>query len=191
MKTYSAPTLAALASGELAIVQLVRMAFPSGEVAVNNSNWTFVWGGITYLGAPGLGTVNQVSDKPGEVQGMTLELDGGDPVRISLALDNADEVQGTALTIRTAIIETANYTILDAPVDWAGKCDTMGISEDGETASVRVTAESGAVDLLRGNPATYSDADQQADYAGDLAFAFVVDQVDKPIVWPAKEFYYK
>ena len=42
------------------------------------------------------------------------------------------------------------------------------ISKDGETAIVSASAESKAVDLLSGNPATYSDADQRAAYSGDL-----------------------
>lgn len=191
MKSYSSATLAALASGHVAIVRLVHLAFSSGAVALNISNWDLVWLGVTYKGAYGLGSVSQISDKPGEVQGITLQLSAGDPARIALALDEAHSVQGTVVTLRTAIIETTNYTIVDAPIDWVGQCDTMSISESGTTAEVGVTAESRAVDLLRGNPSTYSDADQQALFAGDRAFEYVVSQSDKPIIWPAREFYFK
>lgn len=191
MKSYSSATLAALASGHVAIVRLVHMAFSSGAVALNVSNWDLLWLGVTYKGAYGLGAVSQINDKPGEVQGITLKLSAGDPARIALALDAADIVQGTVVTLRTAIIETASYTILDAPIDWVGKCDTMAISESGTTAEVGVTAESRAVDLLRGNPSTYTDADQQALFAGDRAFEYVVSQSDKPIIWPAREFFFK
>ena len=191
MKSYSASTLAALASGHVAIVQLVHLAFSSGVVALNVSNWDLLWLGVTYKGAYGLGAVSQINDKPGEVQGLTLKLNGGDSARIALALDGGAVVQGAPVTIRTAIIETVNYTILDAPIDWAGQCDTMVISESGSTAEIGVTAESRAVDLLRGNPSTYTDADQQALFAGDRAFEYVVSQSDKPIVWPAREFFFK
>ncbi len=191
MKSYSSATLAALASGHVAIVRLVHMAFASGAVALNVSNWDLVWLGVTYKGAYGLGSVSQINDKPGEVQGITLQLSAGDPARIALALDEAHSVQGTVVTLRTAIIETTNYTIVDAPIDWVGQCDTMSISESGTTAEVGVTAESRAVDLLRGNPSTYSDADQQALFAGDRAFEYVVSQSDKPIIWPAREFFFK
>ena len=191
MKSYSAATLSALASGHVAIVQLVHLAFSSGVVALNVSNWDLLWLGVTYKGAYGLGAVSQINDKPGEVQGLTLKLNGGDSARIALALDASDIVQGSPVTIRTAIIETANYTILDAPIDWVGQCNTMVISESGSTAEIGVTAESRAVDLLRGNPSTYTDADQQALFAGDRAFEYVVSQSDKPIVWPAREFFFR
>jgi hypothetical protein len=114
-----------------------------------------------FFGAYGLGAVSDILDKPGEVQGLTFEL-FGDGAAIALALDDADIVQGTPVTLRTAIIETNTYTILDAPVDWLGTLDTMVIVEDGQQASIRVTAESKAVNLLRGTPQFYNDADQRA-----------------------------
>lgn len=191
MKTYSVATLAALSSGSLALVQLVHMAFPGGVIAINTSNWTLSWESVSYTGAYGLGTVSPIVDKPGEVQGITLTLNGGDPLKIALALDSADEVQGTVVTIRTALIETTGYTILDAPIEWVGKCDTMSIGEDGETAEISVTVESGAVDLMRGNARTYSDASLQDDYPGDLAFTYVVSQIDKPIIWPSRGYFLK
>lgn len=191
MRLLSTAVQNQLASGDVVLVQLVSIAFPGGVVALNMSNWNLLWDGVTYLGAAGLGTISAVTDKPGEVQGITMELNGGDPLRIALALDSADEVQGSVVTIRTAIMSSTTYTILDAPIDWIGKCDTMTIVEDGASASIAVTVESSAMDLLRGNPSTYSDADQQAVYPGDLAFNLVVSQVDKPVVWPAKEYYFK
>lgn len=191
MKSYPAAVLAALASNQVALVRLVHIAFPSGVVALNASNWTFTWLGVSYVGAAGLGAISEIKDGPGEVQGVTLKLNAGDSARISLALDAAYIVQGSLVTLRTAIIETTNYTILDAPIDWVGSCDTMSISEDGSTSEIGVTTESRAVDLLRGNPSTYSDADQQAMFSGDRAFEYVVSQADKPIVWPAREFFFK
>ncbi|MDO8778107.1 MAG: hypothetical protein Q7K57_57195 [Burkholderiaceae bacterium] len=189
MKTHSAPVLAALAAGSVAIVQLVHLAFAT-PIALNLSTWDLAWGGVTYKGAYGLGAISGVTDKPGEVQGITLEL-FGEAAMIALALDDADLVQGVTCTIRTAIIETATYTILDAPVEWVGTLDTMSIAEDGQQASIRVSAESKAVDILRGTPQFYNDTDQRAINAADGSFAYVVDQLDKPIVWPAKAYFYQ
>ena len=191
MKTLAAPVLAAIAGGSVALVQLVRIQFTSGDVLLNASNWDLAWDSLTYQGAYGLGSISPVTDQPGQVQGITMSLDGGDPLRIALALDSADEVQGAVVTLRTALVETSTYTILDAPIDWLGKCDTMGISEDGQSAAVSVSAESKAVDLLRGTPSTYSDADQQAAFSGDLAFQYFVSQIDQPVVWPSREYFLK
>jgi hypothetical protein len=190
MRSLAAPTLAALAQPSVPLVQLIHLAFPSGAIALNSSTWTLEWAGVTYLGAYGLGTVSTIEDGPGEVRGLQFRLSGVAAQQISLALDGADEWQGVPVTVRTAILN-ADYQVVDAPVDWTGYGDTMGISEDGGTAVVEATAESSAVDLLRGNPSTYSDADQRAKYPADRAFEYVVDQADQPVVWPAKSWFYK
>lgn len=189
MKTFPPEVLAALASGQVGLAALIEMDFPGTPVRLNTTNYDLTWGGHEYKGAYGLGQISAVTDKPGEVQGITLELHGADDARISLALDEADAVQGTRLTIRTAIIDLETFTILDAPIDWAGSLDTMAVAEDGDTAAISVTAESRAVDLLRGNVLMYTDADQRAINPADGAFSYVVDQIDKPVIWPAKAFF--
>lgn len=191
MKTYSASVLAALSAGHVVVVQLVELQFPSGTVALNTSNWNLVWGGVTYLGAYGLGSVSPIKDSPGEIQGISFTLSAGDSSSIALALDDAAQLQGTPAIIRTAILDTTTMQILDAPIDWAGTLDTMSIEEDNNQATISATAESAAVDLLRGNLSTYSDADQQALFPGDVAFEYVVSQVDQPVVWPAREYFFQ
>lgn len=191
MRSFAAPVTALLASGQVVIVQLVLFQFPAGDVALNASNWDLGWSAVTYKGAYGLGAVSQVKDQPGEIQGITLELISSDTTSIALALDDANAVQGAPVIIRTALMDPSTYQILDAPIDWRGTCDRMSIGEDGETCSITVSAESSAVQLLRGNSSTYTDADQQALYPGDRAFELVVDQADKRDVWPSKEWFQK
>lgn len=191
MKTITAPAIAAIATGRIGIVQLIHLAFSTTPVSLNMSTWDFVYGGITYKGAYGLGTVSAIADKPGEVAGLQFELAAGSSGVISLALDDADIVQGTAVTVRTAIIDMDTRQILDAPIEWIGTLDTMSIGEDGTQAVVRCTAESKAVDLLRGTPMVYGDADQRTVNAADGSMRFIIDQIDKPVIWPQKSFFYQ
>lgn len=191
MRTFSGAVTTALGSPALGLVQLVRMGFTPTPVVLNTSTWNIAFGGDTYLGAAGLGSISAVTDKPGAVQGVTFELAAGASSVISLALDAAGTVQGTPCTIRTAIIDAATGAVLDAPLEWAGTLDTMTIAEDTEGAVVRVTAESKAVDLLRGKPSFYADQDQVLINATDRSFRYVTDQIDKPIVWPARSFFYR
>lgn len=163
---------------------IVSAYTPTASTALNEP-------GVVYKGAYGLGSISAVQDKPGEISGITLELAAGSPSVIALALDDADEVQGTLCTVRTAIIDTTTYQILDAPVEWAGTLDTMAIGEDGTTAIVSVSAESKAVDLLRGTPSMYVDEEQTLINPTDRAFKYVVDQADKPLIWPSRGYYQK
>ena len=187
---YVAGSNYAFSLASVALVQLVYFGFAS-PLALNTSTWDISYGGVTYKGAYGLGSISAINDKPGEVQGLTLDLAGGPSSNISLALDGSGAVPGTPLVIRTAVFDTASYTVIDAPIEWTGTLDTMTISEDGNTAVVRVSAESRAVDLLRGNAWQYSDEDQTAVLSSDRSFRYVIDQIDKRIVWPTREFFYK
>jgi hypothetical protein len=191
VKSLTAPVLAALSSAHAVLVTLVKLEFPGGTIALNSSNWTLSYGGTDYLGAAGLGAHSAIADKPGEIAGVQLEIQRVDSTYITLALDDADQVQGSPVTISTAILDSSTYAILHVETDWTGYADTMSIEEDGETCSIVLTAESKAVDLLRGNPLVYNDADQQSLVDGDRIFEYVVGDSDKPVVWPTREFYFR
>jgi hypothetical protein len=188
MKAFSADTIAALGASELWVAQMLVMQFSTGLVTINSSNRDIDYAGATYKGAAGLGTISPIDDSPGEIKGLQLEMSGVPTEYLALALADSTVVQGAILVIRLAIINAAGV-VLDAPIDWIGRLDTMSISEDGETCSIAVTAESAAVDLLRGNALTTSDADQRFLYPGDLAFQYVIAQDGVPIVWPTKQYY--
>jgi hypothetical protein len=188
MRTVTGLALAALAGAELEIAQLLYMQFPSVVVALNSSNYDIDYGGVTYRGAAGLGTIAEIEDSPGEIKGIQLQMSGIPTEYLTLALSDATVVQGAILVIRLAIIDQAG-TVLDAPLDWIGTVDTMPIEEDGETCAISITAESSAVDFLRGNALTTSDPDQRFLYPGDLAFQYVVPQAEVQIVWPTKQYY--
>ncbi|WP_435459751.1 hypothetical protein [Variovorax sp. ZT5P30] len=187
MRSLPAPAVAALAAPELTIVQLIYFQFAGLPIALNSSNSPIDFGGVTYLGAAGLGSVSPIDDGPDEVRGLQLTMSGVSTEAIALALADSSIVQGAPLTIRLAIMDGG--TVLDAPIDWDGRVDTLSIEEDGDTCTITVTAESSAVDLLRGNALTTSNADQQYLYPGDRAFEFVVSQANVPIVWPTKQYY--
>jgi len=187
VRSLGAPTIAAFGAAMVPLVQLVHLGFAS-PIALNSSNLTLVWDSVTYVGAGALGAVNVIEDSPGEVKGLSFQLIGVDSTYISLALDDSAVVQGTPVIIRTAVLNSS-YQVVDAPIEWEGRLDTMSIEEDGETCTISVTAESSAVDLLRGVALTYSHADQLSLHAGDLAFQYVVSQANTPVVWPTKEWF--
>lgn len=194
MRSLAGTTVTALSGSHVVIAQLVLLGFSANggtDVALNSSNMDLLWGGVTYRGAYGLGSVAPMKDAPGEIQGLQFQISGAAAAAISLALDGADQWQGAPVTIRTAVLDPASYAVLDAPVEWTGRGDTLSIQEDGQTCSIVATAESTAVDLLGGSALTYSDGDQQALYSGDLAFAYVVSQAGKPVIWPAREYFFK
>ena len=189
MKSLSPTFAAALASGAPQVAQLVAMYFSGGTVALNSMNRPLDFGGLTYRGAAGLGEISQIDDSAGsEVKGLQLTMSGLSSEMLALALADATVVQGVRLVIRLALVGADGF-VIDAPVDWDGYLDTMSIDADGDNCTISVTAESSAVDLLRGNAMTTSNADQQALYPGDRAFEYIVSQDGVPVVWPTKQYY--
>jgi hypothetical protein len=190
MRDLSPAAAAALSERTVKLVQLVLLDFASGAIGFNSSNWDLSWGGIEYRGAYGLGEIGVIEDSPGEVKGLVLRISGAAGGRVALALDGENEWPGTPVEVRTAILGD-DFSVLDAVVDWRGRGDVMGLTEDNDSIVIEATAEATAVDLLRGSPSTYSDSDHQARYPGDLGYQYVVDQANKPIKWPAKSFFYR
>lgn len=191
MRTLAAGVTTAFASGEVALATMVKIEFPGGTVAMNASLYTLTHGGTTYLAANGLGQITAVQDKPGELPGIKIEIRRFDASYLALALDGADEVQGSPITISTAVLDATTHQIIDVLTDWTGYADTMSLAEDGKTASIVLTAESKGVDLLRGSPLLYNDADQQSLVPGDLFYEYVASQADQPVVWPTREWFTK
>ncbi|WP_291015022.1 hypothetical protein [Hydrogenophaga sp.] len=187
MRALGGPTLAALAQGSVALVQLIELGF-STPVRLNSSTMSLTYGGHVYQGAAGLGSIGAIEDSPGEVKGLQFTLSGVAASTIAVALDDADEWQGVPVEIRTAILDQ-DYQVVDAPLEWTGTGDTMSIEENGDTAVITATAESSAVDLLRGHPLTTSHEDQQTVSPGDRAFEYVTSQADQPVVWPSREWF--
>nr|AER23940.1 hypothetical protein var063 [Variovorax sp. HH01] len=189
MKSISPSFAAALAGPSPQVAQLVAMYFAAGVVALNSMNRPLDFGGITYRGAAGLGEIAQINDSAGsEIKGLQLTMSGLAAELLALALADATVVQGVRLVIRLALIGSDGF-VIDAPVDWDGYLDTMSIDADGERCVISATAESSAVDLLRGNPMTTSNADQQSLYPGDRVFEYIVSQDGIPVVWPTKQYY--
>ena len=189
MKSVSPAFAAALSGPAPTVAQLVAMYFPTGTVALNSMNRDVDFGGITYRGAAGLGEISPIKDSAGsEVQGLKFAMSGVASELLALALSDATVVQGTRVVIRLALIGE-DGAVIDAPVDWDGYLDTMPISADGQTCTITATAESSAVDLLRGNSMTNSNADQQALYPGDRSMEYIVSQDGVPVVWPTKQYY--
>ena len=187
MRSLGAPAIAVLNGQTVLMVQLVYLGFVS-PIGLNLSNFDIVYGGMTYKGAGSIGAVSEIDDSPGEIKGLTFSLSGVDPAYIALALDDAAVVQGTPCYIRTALLDS-NYQVVDAPLDWSGRLDTMSITEDGETCTISVTAESTAVDLLKGYASTFSDPDQRAIDPTDRAFEYLNSQVGQPVVWPHRQWF--
>jgi len=140
-----------------------------------------VWDGHTWLGVGDLGTVSPAKETAStQAEGMTFQLSGIPSDLLYTAL--AENYQGAAAIMWLGFL-TAGSIISDPVQIFAGRMDTMEISEQAETSTITVSAESRLADLLKTREWRYTHEDQQIDYPGDLGFEFVTALQDKEILW--------
>ena len=183
MRTLTAAETAALQRNPLPLAVLVEMDLASGALNLNTASLDLAIGGVTYYGTRGLGKIDQVQDTPAEIRSLKFELSGVPSTAVALAL--SEPVQGKAVRIKLAILDPDTYAVLGTHLVWAGRLDVMAIEDGPATATLQVSAEHAAIDLLRTTPSLYSDAEQRRLYSNDPSLQYMADQVDMRVIWPA------
>ena len=186
MRAISVSAAAALQSRVVPMAVLVRMDL-SAPLCLTSWHRTLTLDGDAYLPAGVLGTVNASEEGADQSRPLTFSLSGLGSSQVSLVLQ--EPVQGREVRLYVAIFDPSTHQVLDAALEWQGALDTMQISEDGQTATIAVNAESAGLDLLRASPVRYTDVDQQRLFPGDLGLQYVTDQAEKTIIWPSASFF--
>jgi hypothetical protein len=182
MRTLTTGEATALASSPCPLAILVEMDLTS-PLNLCTASIDLTIGGTTYLGAAGLGKIEVIQDSPSEIKQIRFELSGVPSASIALAL--SEPVQGKAVRIKLAIFDPTTYAVLSARLRWAGRLDVMAIQDGPGSATIQVTAEHAAIDLLRPTMSYYSDSEQRRLYSSDPSLQFMADQVEQKITWPA------
>lgn len=185
MRTLSAGEVTALSASPLPLVILVEIDLTS-TLYLCTAGMDLLVSGNTYLGAGGLGRIDAVQDSPAEIKSLSFQLSGVPSSQVSLVL--TEPVQGCGVRIKSLLLDPATYQPLTPRLRWQGRGDVMSLEDGPDTASIRFSAEHGAIDLLRGAPAYWSDSEQRRLFSADPSLQYLVDQVDQRVVWPAASF---
>lgn len=180
-----APTLAKLAAANVQMFALVELAFDAERVYLCDLAFDVVWGGHTYLGAAGIGSIEPITETDSEARGIAFTLSGVPAANLSTAL--AEEVQGREALVRLAIVDGTTLRI--DPAVWRGVMDVMTIEDNGSQPIIRVTAEHQMIAWQQPSGSLFSHAEQQARHPGDLAFEYAAQIAEATIVWPAASFF--
>jgi hypothetical protein len=184
MRTLSA-TGQALLGKRLALALLVEMQM-SAPVRLATCAVDIDYAGHTYTGGRMVG-IDAVRNQGGEIQGLKFSLSGVPSEYLSLAL--AEQVQGRAVTVYTALMDPDTQALVDVMPLWTGTLDQMPISHGAEACVVSVTAEHRGLFFARPKPLRYTDGDQQRLHPGDKSLSFLVSQSTHQDVWPAAAFF--
>ena len=180
-----------LAGGNVPMVVLLELLFPGSPDYFSCGGWEVTVNGNTYLAAGQVIEIEPVTDSPGDPRGLRVTINGVPASNLSLALQDSTTIQGVPMNVYSCVLDSATYQPLLTTLEWAGRLDTMGV-DDGEAGGetrVMLTAEHIGIDLIRPQPARWTDVDQRRLFANDPSLEFVAATAASPIVWPAASYF--
>lgn len=168
-------------------IVLVQMDFDGGTVYMTDAPHDVVWDGHTWLSMFGIGSVSDITETDGEVNGLQFTLSGVPTSSIALAL--TEDIQDRPVKLMLATLSGTTLSVDENA--WVGKLDVMTIGLDSNMAQIVVTAEHPLARWDQPNLLRFSHQDQQRLHPGDRFFEFAERMADVTITWPAKEFFKK
>lgn len=164
------------------------------------------YNGLIYTGLGNLIGISPIEENQGtEAKGIVVSLNGISPTLISLAL--AERCRGRRMHIYLASVESKSKILLEdesggikledgsgyillqnqltnqAERVFAGLMDVMEISDNGETADIRLSVENILIVGQRAKLRRYTSEDQKRIYPDDEGLDFINRLQDKEIVW--------
>jgi hypothetical protein len=181
MRTLTTAATAAVTAGNVPLLVFIEMDFASGFLRVNNSGQTFTWDGYEWFGVGSVGSIESIVEGSDlAATGIGFQLSGVDTTLVAVALDQ--KYQGRAVKLWYAPLSEGYSVVADPIGPFQYRMDTMDI-ELGQTANIRVTAESRLIDWERASNIRYTHEEQQRLHPGDLGLQFVPQMVEKQIRW--------
>lgn len=161
---------------------LIKAEFGSGDLNLWTGEGEIVYDGDTYTGARNILGIKEVKETQKlQANGMDFSLSGIDTSIISIALN--EEYQWKPISMWFAVLDVDYQLIADPKKIFAGKMDVIGISDEGDTANVTVTAESNLIDLKDSRERRYTYEDQIDAFPGDVGLQFMPTNSDVEITW--------
>ena len=161
-----------------------------GDVTVNSSDQDIAWdfdgdsSDETFTGVGQFGSVSVINESADmKATGLQAILTGVPTTHISNAL--SEDYSGRIAKLYIGFLNASRVLVADPMVIFAGRIDAMDI-QIGKTASVSVSIESKLVDWERARIRRYTNEDQRNLYSTDEFCEFVVQTVEKELVWGQK-----
>lgn len=178
---------AELASAQLAPAFFFEADFSGGYARAWSGVGTINWDGKLWLGNGNLIAMGQVDEtRTLEATTLAVSLSGVNSALVATAYGEFS--QGRPLTVWLGFINQVNGAVIPDPHQiFQGRMDTISDDDDGETATIVVSAESNLTDLKRLRARYHTDQDQQRLFPGDRSLRYMPSLQDKPIYWGARE----
>jgi hypothetical protein len=185
--------LSHLGDSELHPFFAIELMFDTEEITYNGrdiqSGPLYLWTGYgdlvadskTYVGAGNFLHISDVTETADiRAAGASLTLAGLDPSILALAI--SQPYQGRLCNILFGLLD-ADGALIDTATLFVGYMDQMNIEEGADSCTIQMTVESKLIDLERARTYRYTAENLKANHPNDLAFDFIPDLQDSPLIW--------
>jgi len=184
-RDLTAGFIAEIEGDQLSPILMTAASFDSGIIRTWTGYGDLVYEGNTFQGIGDLLSIESVEEtqelSPTNVR---FILNGIPTATLSLAL--TENYQGRRIEAYFGVMDSSNVLIADPYLIFAGRMDTIDITDSGETCTISVNAESDLIDLKTNRERKYTAEDQKSTYAGDKFFDFVAQITDIQLPWGVK-----
>jgi hypothetical protein len=170
-----------VSASQLSPIILASLAFQT-PLNLWSGYGTITYSGTGYLGIGTLGTISPVEETTDlAARGISMQLSGVPTALIAVAL--TENYQGKACSIMFGALDSSGSLVSTPITIFSGRMDVMSINDDGQNATIGMTAENKLVDFRRPREVRYTDEEQKNLYPLDKGLEFVNSIQEKQIYW--------
>ena len=183
-RSLSANMVTQVSASQLSPILLASFSF-STPVRLWSGYGTITVGSVTYLGSGSLGTISPVEETTDlAARGINFQLSGVPTALVAVAL--SENYQGKECSVLFGALDPTGALVSSPVTIFAGRMDVMSINDDGQNATIIMSAENKLVDFRRPREVRYTHEEQQNLYPvspPDLGLEFVTAIQEKQIYW--------
>ena len=185
-RTISGDMVTEVSASQLSPIILASLSFAT-PVHLWSGYGTITYNSTGYLGIGTLGTISPVEETTDlAARGISMQLSGVPTAMIAVAL--TENYQGRECSVLFGALDSSGALVASPITVFSGRMDVMSINDDGQNATIGMTAENRLVDFKRPREVRYTDEEQKNLYAGDRGLEFVNAIQEREIYWGNAKF---
>ena len=181
-RTIPATLIASTTAPQLNPFYATSLDFDAGTVRYWTGYGTITVGSTAYLGIGTLGSISPVEETTDlAARGISMQLSGVPTAMLAVAL--TENYQGRECSVLFGALEASGALVSSPVTIFSGRMDVMSINDDGQNATIGMTAENKLVDFRRPREVRYTDQEQKNLFPSDKGLEFVTAIQEKQIYW--------
>lgn len=170
-----------VSASQLSPILLASLSFAT-PVHIWTGYGTITVGSTGYLGLGTLGSISTVEETTDlAARGISMQLSGVPTAMLAVAL--TENYQGRECSVLFGALDSSGALVSSPVTIFSGRMDVMSINDDGQNATIGMTAENKLVDFRRPREVRYTDQEQKNLFPSDKGLEFVTAIQEKQIYW--------